>query len=322
MNCITIITEKQNDVKGYHMDKSFPPTYYCKNIYIILRHGKDRIRFESLLRRCVGMMDVVIYQISDGQGTIRACMDCMGSDETYADIDVAHTADDTETIWITDIAEVAKILQDRMLPVLGWSHPGGEELPGVNYLMENPGEIDLQYLERVYRRAVGIPWDILETDRCFLRETTVEDVEAFYRIYRPESITRYMEDLFPEREREEEYLRTYIEKVYRYFEFGVWTVIEKATGEIIGRAGLSVRDGYDLPELGFVIGEPWQGQGIAYEICRAILQYGREEFDFHIFQALVQPENLTSVALCRKLGFTVQDKVIENEREYLYFVLG
>lgn len=283
------------------MDKPYRPTCYCKNINIVLRQEKDRDCFMSLVQKCQGRMRVKIDTVDQNPPLLLM---------------------EEETLWITDVSDVANALLAKKAPVLGWSHPGAKALDGVGYLMEDPGEIEIEYLERIYRRAAGIPWDILETERCYLRESAVEDVDSFYRIYEPESITRYMEGLFTDRELEEEYLRTYLMKCYRYFEFGVWTVIEKSSGEIIGRAGLSVRDGYDLPELGFVIGEPWQGRGIAYEICLAILQYGREEFDFHSFQALVQPGNQASIALCRKLGFAEQGRVTEQQQEYLLFVLG
>jgi len=94
---------------------------------------------------------------------------------------------------------------------------------------------------------------ILETDRCLVRETTVEDVEEFYRIYREPSITYYMEDLFPDPAEEREYVRNYIREIYGFYGYGLWTVLCKEKNEVIGRAGLSWRQGFDVPELGFVM---------------------------------------------------------------------
>lgn len=223
------------------------------------------------------------------------------------------------TLYITDQASCARLLQAKNIPVLGWYHQGGDSLEGLPYLMEVVEEIDVQYLERVYRRFKGIPWDILETKRCYVRETMVEDVDHFLKIYANSEIVRYMEDLYPPEE-ERTYIQEYIEKVYRYFEFGVWTVICKETGEVIGRAGFSVRDGYDIPELGFVIAIPWQGKGIATEICRAILDYGEREFGFEKVQALVRMENVSSLSLCRKLGFVPVDTIYEDEGWYQRFI--
>lgn len=223
---------------------------------------------------------------------------------------------DPFALYITDCSETVRKLKLYHLAVLGFLHEGSTSLD-VMYALEEPQEADIRYLERVYRRCHGIPWDILETDRCILRETMVEDVDTFWEIYQHPEITRYNEGLYPEPEQEKEYIRQYIDTMYKYYEFGVWTVIEKSTGEIIGRAGFSIREGYDLPELGFVISVPWQGKGLAYEICQAILRYGKNEFDFQCVQALVMPENKVSLSLCRKLGFEKRDRLMNQGKEYL-----
>lgn len=221
-----------------------------------------------------------------------------------------------ECLYITDSGESALYLRKRDLPVLGFSHEDSDSLSGIAYVMEEPEEIDVEYLERVYRRYQSIPWDILETERCFLRESTPEDAEVFFAIYASPNITKYTEGLLPDLEQQRAYLKDYTGQMYGYYEFGVWTVLSRETGEIIGRAGFSVREGYELPELGFVIGEPWQRKGIAYEICKAILQYGWDTCGFDQVQALVKPENRASLDLCSKLGFTQKEKIIEKGEEY------
>lgn len=225
-----------------------------------------------------------------------------------------------QILYITDTEENAALLHACHMPVLGWQKGEGHRLSGIPYVMECPEELDLRYLERVYRRFRDIPWDIAQTGRCLIRETTIEDVDSFYEIYNDPEMVRYTEELYPDKEQEKAYIREYIEKVYHYYEFGVWTVVWKETGEVIGRAGYSVREGYDLPELGFVIGILWQHKGVAFEVCSAILQYGEEEFDFHRVQALVRPENTASLALCRRLGFTVERTVQEEGKEFYLLI--
>ena len=73
-------------------------------------------------------------------------------------------------------------------------------------------------------------------------------------------------------------------------------------GEVIGRVGFSYREGFEEPEIGFVIGVPWQNQGLAYEVCSALMTYAREELYFEVVQAFVMPENRSSRRLCEKLG--------------------
>ena len=214
-------------------------------------------------------------------------------------------------LWITDQGQRARELLRQGFPVLAWLHEDNRDqnFSGVRYACENMEELDGDYLEKVYRRYAGIPWDILTTERCLVRETWAEDLNAFYEIYAEPSVTQYTEGLYPERAQEEAYLRDYTENMYYFYNYGVWTICDKVTGQVIGRAGFSNREGYEAPELGFVIGVPWQKKGYATEVCRALLKYGREELGFERVQMLVMPENGVSLHLAEKLGFSRRDQV-------------
>ncbi len=221
-------------------------------------------------------------------------------------------------LYITDAADIAVRLRDQGEAVLVWLHENNtdQDFSGFLYAVTEPEELEPEFLERVYRRQKGLPWQILETRRCVVRETVPEDVVAFYGIYSHPSITRHMEDLYPDVEQEKQYIREYVDKVYTYYEYGVWTVLEKATGEVIGRAGFSHREGYEEPELGFVIGVPWQHRGYAWEVCQAVLEYGFGSLGFERVQAIVEPGNTASLYLCRKLGFRKAGTVVIGGREY------
>lgn len=221
-------------------------------------------------------------------------------------------------LWITDRADWAEVLLKGERAVLVYLHEDNRQqnFSKMRYACENLSELDVDYLEGVYRRYQMLPWDILETDRCYIRETTEADVPAFYAIYEETDITRYMEGLFQEVEQELQYIKDYREKVYDFYGFGVWTVLKKNTGEVIGRAGLSYREGFEVPELGFVIGVPWQQQGFAEEVCRAILQYAKEVLEFDTVQAFVMPENTASAHLCEKLGFRRVEQVQLAGKKY------
>ena len=210
------------------------------------------------------------------------------------------------TLYISDHRECVESLLEKGVPILLYYHEGNRQVsfPGCRYAMENPQDMDVEYLERVYRRYLDMPWDILETKRCILRETTIEDVKKLWEIYKEPAITKYTEGLYPTIEAEEAYIRDYIDNVYHFYEFGVWTILHKETGEILGRAGLSVRDGYEEPELGYVMGTAYQGQGYAYEVCLEILGYAKEWLGYTKVGAIVHKENIASIGLLKKLGFS------------------
>ena len=185
--------------------------------------------------------------------------------------------------------------------------PAGTYLEGVKYVLEGEGEFDPDefeedFFENVYRRLKKIPLDILETERCFLRETCVSDLDSFYEIYSDSTVTKYMENLF-DRTEEEKYTENYRDLIYEIYGHGIWTVWLKETGEIIGRAGLDERAGYDKPELGFLIGPRWQRMGFAEEVCKGILRWASEN-EIGAIMSITDPGNIPSVNLLKKLGFT------------------
>ncbi len=273
--------------------------FKLKSVYIILSHGKHLSPFLGLMT-CLKEKDIVCEAMLAG--------------EVYP---IAPQA-----LYITDEEAVLKHLTVWKLPVTVYLHGENQQqnLSAAKYAFEEPESLDAAYLERVYRRYNDISWDIAETERCYLRETQVSDVDAFYELYQAPEMTRYTEALYESKISECAYVREYIEKIYKYFEFGIWTVVLKETGEIIGRAGLNVREGYDLPELGYVIGRPWQGQGIGTEVCRAILKIAKEEYGFERIMALIQEENQVSLHLAQGLGFQVREKVLLENKEYLLLI--
>lgn len=230
---------------------------------------------------------------------------------TTSDAEVPKVeAPDMDTLYITDSEAAYHALRQQGKYVLPYRHEGNHDsdFSGALYVIEQIEEIGYETIDMAYRRLAGIPWEILATERCIVRETIAEDVDSFYRIYAEPEITKYMENLYTDRDEEIAYIRDYREKVYGFYGYGMWTVLTKE-GTVIGRAGISWREGFDMPELGFVIGLPWQRQGYAYEVCSAVLTYAREELGFEQVQALVMEGNDISKNLCRKLGFQFLEKV-------------
>ena len=223
-----------------------------------------------------------------------------------------------DALYITDSDDTYRALRQQDAYVLPFRHAGNREadFAGAAYVIEQIEELGYEEIDMAYRRLAGLPWEILTTKRCIVRETTEEDADSFYEIYAESEITKYMEDLYVDREAELAYIREYREKVYGFYGYGMWTVLLK-DGTVIGRAGVSWREGYDVPELGFVIGVPWQRRGYACEVCSAILGYAAEELGMEQIQALVMKDNVKSLALCGRLGFQEAGEVREGNCGYV-----
>lgn len=231
-------------------------------------------------------------------------------------------------LWITDSAPAAKALMEAQKPLLVCLHDGNRDADfgAAGFVVEEPQEQEAKYFEQVYRRFAGIPWDIAETPRCLIREMCPEDAPRLEEIYAEPSVNRFLGGFYPEEvrgdaEQKRLFLEKYIQNVYGFYGYGIWTVVEKESGEIIGRAGF--RSGGDgIPDLGYVIDPVRQRRGFGFEVCGALLRYGAEELGFRQVKALVEPDNLSSAALCRKLGFAERGSVCEDGKRYLQFTKG
>ena len=223
-----------------------------------------------------------------------------------------------KTLYVTDDGGLSEKLLGDGYYVIGMSHSfnKNEEFPSARYIFGDISEIDIDSFVKAYQRYAGEPWVVLTTDRLIARETTLEDIDEFYKLYSDPEMTRYMEGLFEDPEDEKRYQKDYIKKVYGLMGFGVWTLVRKSDGRIIGRAGYSVRSGFDEVELGFLVGRDYQRKGYASEACRAILDYGRDVLKFEKVQALVKAENAVSIHMCERLGFTKVEEVDVEENIY------
>ncbi len=206
--------------------------------------------------------------------------------------------DTSDCIWI-----VSDEKQRRCAEALGIAAIGEPDC-GTRYAIESLSEIDVEYLERVRRRYNNIPWIIGYTDRCVIRELSLDDLPALYELYAKPGMTEFVEPLY-EPEKELEYEKAYIECMYGFYEYGMWLVFSKETGKLIGRAGLEHRDYGDEAELemGYMIAPEYRRKGYATEICSFIIDYAKENTSFERINCLIDHDNAASIGLVKKLGF-------------------
>jgi RimJ/RimL family protein N-acetyltransferase len=91
--------------------------------------------------------------------------------------------------------------------------------------------------------------------------------------------------------------------------FGQWTVVEKATGDVVGRVGLWHPEGWPGIELGWLIRRDRWGNGLATEAAASALEWGwRHVATDHII-SLIQPENTPSIRVAEKIGERFEESV-------------
>lgn len=195
---------------------------------------------------------------------------------------------------------------------------------GVEYAVESFEAVDEKYLERVLRRHLGLPWNIIESDRVLIRELTPED----YKFVSKE------ENAFSD---EEQYL-AYLNSQYRFYEYGLWGIERREDGILVGTAGVwnyepkrtgnnrvKIREPQNVwrwnkknpeketaedfvlqLELGYRTFAPYRRNGYAEEACKLIFSYVGEWYgdEYEIF-AVTKASNTASENLLKKLNFMI-----------------
>lgn len=184
------------------------------------------------------------------------------------------------------------------------------------YCIENISTMSDFNIQRMYERSKNIPWKILTTKHTIVREITVDDVDELYSIYSDYETRQYIENLYEDREEEIRFTKDYIANQYRFYEYGMWVVIDKETKSLIGRAGVFLREYQDYAELGYVFSKEYWGKGIAYEVLTAILNYAKEELMMDNIIAHTVHENIRSEKILKKLGFEFDGVFIVEGKKY------
>ncbi|MEM9249061.1 MAG: GNAT family N-acetyltransferase [Pseudomonadota bacterium] len=88
--------------------------------------------------------------------------------------------------------------------------------------------------------------------------------------------------------------------------FGYWTCALKEAGDVVGFTGFNRLPVYEETEFGWQVRAGFEGRGLAFEATAAALAYARAELNFPSLVSYIDPENVRSQALARRLG-AVQD---------------
>lgn len=156
---------------------------------------------------------------------------------------------------------------------------------------------------------------VLETERLLLRRFTPEDAADNYRIYTDPENMRFMGRQPDSIEFERAHIRKHIANYYDRHEFGLWAVVLKEDGRLIGRCGLLYQqlEGTQEVEVTYLIDRHYWGRGLATEAARATVKLGFERYRFPRIVALINPENVGSVRAAEKLGMKYERDVSFKE---------
>lgn len=179
--------------------------------------------------------------------------------------------------------------------------------------------VSYSYVEMLYSRYLNIPLIVGETERLQIKEMDLEAAKFYF------SLIAELPDIFDDNTKKlllksgndalENFAASYVEIGYKFWGFGIWALYEKASGKLVGFAGLNnIEEGAGgYIALSYYIEENKRECGFAFEACGEIIKYAGEELGLKEIYCFVNCENTASVKLAEKLLFKPLKKVLKNK---------
>jgi len=154
----------------------------------------------------------------------------------------------------------------------------------------------------------------LETPRLTLRELTQSDYPALAAILQDEP-TMYAYNGAFNGDETKAWLDTQIQR-YHEDGFGLWAVILKENGLMIGQAGLSWQnvDSERVPEIGYLFNHTYWSKGYATEAARACKEYAFENLSLNEVYSIIRDTNIPSINVAIRNGMLVRRRFIKYYR--------
>lgn len=162
----------------------------------------------------------------------------------------------------------------------------------------------------------------METKRLILREMVSEDFDELYEIFSDAETMQYYPAPFDKEKTRSWILRN--QARYAEMGFGLWTVVHKDNGKVIGDCGITMQNihGQMLPEIGYHIHKDYQRKGYATEAARACRDYVFELLDMDAVYSYMKYTNAASCGIAIKNGMSFIEEYDDpvNTRTRVYAI--
>ena len=153
---------------------------------------------------------------------------------------------------------------------------------------------------------------ILETERLVLRQMEETDLPDLAAILQDPQVMYAYEHAFSDAE-----VRQWLDKQrerYAQHGFGLWAVIENASGAFIGQCGVTMQDveGREVPEVGYLFRRDRWRQGFASEAAAACKKYAFTRLGFPEVWSIIRENNLPSQHVALRNGMTLRGSFVKH----------
>ncbi|MDQ2692347.1 MAG: GNAT family N-acetyltransferase [Chloroflexota bacterium] len=150
---------------------------------------------------------------------------------------------------------------------------------------------------------------ILKTERLILRPMLATDIDALYLIFTDIRVMAAFDHDPLSREQMERWLQRNLDH-QEQFGYGLFSVLLKATGELIGDCGLEKIEveGRKIAELGYDFRSDFWNKGYASEAAVAVRDYAFNVLQLPQLISLIRVGNLASKRVAEKIGMTLAEE--------------
>lgn len=142
----------------------------------------------------------------------------------------------------------------------------------------------------------------LMTERLILRAFRPADVKDYMRVLADPEVMRFVGDGRPQSPTQAWSNLALVMGHWSLRGFGLWAVVSRSDGKLLGRCGLWYPEGWPGVEIGWLLDRAHWGHGYATEAAQAVLDWTREQAVAPSLISLIHPSNTRSIAVARRLG--------------------
>jgi len=144
------------------------------------------------------------------------------------------------------------------------------------------------------------------TDRLIARDWRTADAEAAFAIYGRQEVMRWLGPqprvVVPSLEQMRVRLDAMAERAAVEPDYGLWPIELVVSGELIGAVLLQPLPDSEQVEIGWHLNPDFWGRGYATEAARGAAELAFGPRGLKRVVAVVDPDNVRSLAVCRRLG--------------------
>ncbi|MCQ2612058.1 MAG: GNAT family N-acetyltransferase [Treponemataceae bacterium] len=162
----------------------------------------------------------------------------------------------------------------------------------------------------------------METERLILREYSMEDFDSLYEILSDAETMQHYPAPFDET-RTKNWILWNLDN-YREYGYGLWAVVLKETGGLIGDCGITIQniDGEFLPEIGYHINKKYWRRGFAKEAARKVRDWFFANTDYNEIYSFMKYTNIGSysTAIANGMKKVKEYPDPKNEISFVYSI--